>query len=416
MLRRWLAGFIIVVLTPTFCLLALEVFLQLGNKFEFFIYEKSTFYPPSHFTLHQDEKLYAFVKERMQKSIDNFVDYPYRARENELHAEAKDPNKKLPQEFSIRSFSEFKNTQFISEMTTLHTKLTLYSVPMSFDQYATRTVPDRPQKADHQYVLAGCSFTFSEGVKDEESMPAYFQKLRPKSQVFNMGIGGFSLTNVVYELDSQFDQRYQHLPIKNGTFIYTFMDNHLNRIICPLSCLRPENDWMLSNPWYDLQPNQWLIHKGNFYKRTKLNEVYRFINLFKTVEFLGIDWPLMNSDGVVRFFIAITQKMKQLVESKMGIKDFYVALMPVSSSIASPKLEKQLQEAGIKVLDLRFPKSAELLNYKSAIPGDGHNTALSNELFALTMEYRLREFESKQRVNEMNTHALRSRQQEAYQQ
>lgn len=412
--RRKLAALIIVLGTPLFSLFAFEALLRFNKHSQFIKYNNRThqierFVPPS------DDIFAEELQKRIAVDLKNFADYPTRALEQKLSIYGLKKDKKFPSYLFKKGIVGLKNQGYKSEIYSEYENTLLYSVNIHFDEYGTRKILNRPTEANQQFIFAGCSFTFGEGVEDWQHFPAYFQNIRPNSQVYNLGLGGSSEADVIKELESSFKHRYQKIPVTNGTFVYSFINDHINRMICPISCLNEQNNWILNRHWYEKDAKGNLIYKGLFRDRTTINLLYLpFANLELT-KLLGLDWPLVNSKNSIEFIVEMTKKLKSVVETKLGIRNFYFAFLPVESSIASPQLEQKLMEADIKLLDLRLPNFHSLLNNKAAIPGDGHPTPLAHLLTAHMMDIKLQEQELKQSVDKVNTHALRSGQQKTYQ-
>ncbi len=272
---------------------------------------------------------------------------------------------------------------------TAKTKTPIYNTTVHFDEFGGRVVPGRSKTASEQFVFIGCSFTFGEGVEDENSYPAYFQKLRPNVQVYNLGMAGNTITSHLFELTYHSEARFKKLKIKNGTMIYLFIDDHLPRVIAPLSTVSGERSWIWQKHFYDWDDQKGAVYKGKHFERRVRQWVYKFFESFYLVGFLGLEYPSMRGDYAIQLFVDMVKKTKELAMTKANIKKFYFVFQPSISSIGSPELDKALREAGIDVLDLRLAESYYMFNKNFELVLDHHPSALGNELTARLLDKKL---------------------------
>lgn len=386
-----LIGLVISFLTPFLCLFILEIFLRINKEFNWIKNTKRTYYIET-YSPNFDKKEFDRIRAIMKPKIKKFVDYPTKDRDSELKLEGFDRREEHPPK--LQWISEInKNLNYISIVRSKKTKTLIYKVRISTDKYISRTVIGRPPHAKKQIIFSGCSYTYGVGLNDENTYPYYLQKLNPKVQIYNTGMEGWSAARILYELQYEFKERYKKIPIADGTFVYMFINDHLKRALCPLSCYDQETYWMTNSPNYELNadPNKEVIMKGLFTQREPLHQIYSFLSQFQVVPFLGIDWPPLTSNNSLDKFVAIVNSLKKEVERKLKIKNFYFAFYPVSSSLASPALDKKLERAGIQILDLRPPNVEGIIGAdRTNIPGDGHPTALVQELTAIMLHEKLK--------------------------
>ena len=401
---------VIVIAVPLLCLSLIETFLRLNKEFQwFFINDRVQL--PSTYQVPYDAVNEAEVKQLIAAEIKSYPDYPTRKNEDELMKEGLDISRKAIPDIYASDRSYLQNLKYTAHLTSKKTQTVIYHADISFDQYGLRNVPGRPRVADKQYIFAGCSFTYGEGVNDDETFPGQFQKLRPDSQVYNFGLGGEGGNDILYELQYGFNQRYEKIPVKNATFIYMFISDHFRRAICPVSCLTPEWDWLLLHHRYEWDENQKLTYRGIFRDRLIRNKIYSLFSKLELRRVLGLDWPLLTSDETYDFYVELVRMMKDVAIEKLKVKEFYVALHPFSTNPTSPGFEDRLRKAGIAVLDSRVANLSELMENKANIPVDRHPTPLAHKIHALLLDRELKKIESKQRVDEVNASTLRSRQQ-----
>lgn len=77
-------------------------------------------------------------------------------------------------------------------------------------------------------ITDGCSFTFGEGIKTEETLGYKLQKFT-KRKVYNYGRTGHSIQHVLYRVQNTELTRDDNEP---EYLIYTYINDHLRRLLC----------------------------------------------------------------------------------------------------------------------------------------------------------------------------------------
>lgn len=101
-----------------------------------------------------------------------------------------------------------KNSSYIQ-------KFAEYSVNTRIDQFGNRVTPTSDFQSINQLLFLGDSFTFGQGVKDDETIPSLVCK-QIKSQCINLGIPGSGLFKQRYRFQNYLKQR--SIQIKSKTF------------------------------------------------------------------------------------------------------------------------------------------------------------------------------------------------------
>jgi lysophospholipase L1-like esterase len=245
----------------------------------------------------------------------------------------------------------------------------IYDVLYSRDQAGRRITPDRGDKADTAILLFGCSFTFGEGLNNEETFAWQLGEILGKRfQVFNCGFGGYGPHQMLALVTSgRLDalmRRYEHVYA-----FYLIIPGHAVRCIG----LSP---WDQSGPRYILK-NGALKHVGTFNETPEYNKLYQADKLFaRSKVYAHIKEAHRTGrvpDYAMETLIAITAKSMQELAARYHAH----ALTIVWPKFAS--IEPLLRNSGIRTL----PLTGAMPDYTSvpekyAIPGDGHPNALAN--------------------------------------
>jgi len=246
----------------------------------------------------------------------------------------------------------------------------LYNVTYSIDRYGRRitllsgtAVPGRP------ILFFGCSYTFGEGVADDETLPFYVSRSFPGSIPLNYGCPGYGPQEMLAKLQS--GDLGGEVTASGPVLIYTFMDDHVNRAIGSLHvCTR----WGKDMPYYCFNANGNLERRGSFASgRPALSRLYNAVSKVQFIDyFLGrIDYPII-TDSHIRLTAEIIRAAAAAFRERFKSDDFYVVFFPGSSRAG--KLIPYLQKSGVRYFD--YSRLADMNDPSSRISRyDRHPTA-----------------------------------------
>ncbi len=120
-----------------------------------------------------------------------------------------------------------KNSQIISRLTKSDTLL--YEVTITIDEYGRRTGPRADSLISNAVMFFGCSFTFSDGLEDHETLPYQFQELsNNKYEAYNFGYSGYGAHQTLAILENDLDE--SGIPPHDNTIgVYTLISDHVLR-------------------------------------------------------------------------------------------------------------------------------------------------------------------------------------------
>lgn len=143
----------------------------------------------------------------------------------------------------------------------------LYDVTYTINEHGQRLT--NGDRHGDSIVFFGGSFTFGEGVEDEESMPAVVsRRLRHKYNVVNMGFHGWGPHQMLRLLETERERPSVSHHVKH--VIYTAISGHVTRC-------KGEAFWDRSGPRYDLNTAGEINYQGPFPNspRTVLSRVVK---------------------------------------------------------------------------------------------------------------------------------------------
>ncbi len=141
----------------------------------------------------------------------------------------------------------------------------LYDVSSMTDEKGRRHTPCDCQNPEARIAaFFGCSETFGLGVEDAETMPARFCAHAPGWESLNYGVFGYGPQQVWPQICKQ--GVLQPFHSRGGIIVYTFIDDHVNRLIGTPNIV---SEWSYPLPWLDLQDGR-IAYRGTFYDRAPL--------------------------------------------------------------------------------------------------------------------------------------------------
>ncbi len=252
----------------------------------------------------------------------------------------------------------------------------VYAVTYATDAYSRRITPmDNPDDRTRFVLFFGGSFTFGEGVEQNETLPFYVSELSPDYKAYNYGFLGYGPQQMLAKLQS--DDFASQIDESNGILIYTFLDHHVNRAVGTARIYRFAFGGDYLN--YVLQEDGTLVLDGTFTTgRPVASRLYRLFGKSRIVRYFKLDFPPI-TEKHIQTTAKIIEEARDAFIQKFPDGKFYVLFFPNRSNQYGPRLAPYLQTAGIEILDYAnaIPEYDEMW-----IPGDGHPTPQTYRLIA----------------------------------
>ena len=227
-----------------------------------------------------------------------------------------------------------------------------------------RITPSNPD-AKYAVVFFGCSFTYGEGLDDEESMPYKLGDILGKDyQVFNYAYTGYG----AHQMLAQIQNGYVDDIVKKyekTLFFFLTIEGHAMRAAGYAT-------WDRHGPWYELE-NGKVVHKGRFPdKRKNLKPIHKFFR--KSMLYRKVTSPRKASQQVQDdLHIAIVTEADKELREKSGTG---LTVLAWPEATYGPALEKN----GIEVLDLTPAFPGGKFSSDLQIPHDGHPNAKAMDM------------------------------------
>jgi hypothetical protein len=215
----------------------------------------------------------------------------------------------------------------------------------STDTLSRRIIPtnDSLKSGRNKYALfLGCSYTYGDGVSDDETMPYFFEQKSPIHLAQNYGFMGYSPLHSL----AIFQHRNLRKEVKEpqGFAVYTYINDQIDRVI-PAS------------RWIELMQGRFpnLIHKtmetnGIFLKKHHvLYDLVHWAGNTNTAQYFRIGYPKIHNNAHYQLVIDVLKKTKQEYQRQFKNDNFYVIIFPGSSLDSSMKT--MFDQSGIKYFD-----------------------------------------------------------------
>ncbi len=218
-------------------------------------------------------------------------------------------------------------------------------------------------------LFFGCSFTYGEGVQDDQTLPFFYSVDRGNTRAINLGYNGYGPQNMLALLDDT--AALASLRTEIGTApavetIYTFIDHHVKRSSGALSVMHYGKDL----PAYELDTQGDVARVGTFASRRPLvTPLLRALSLSRVLSAMHVDWPLSVSHDDLALTVALIAKSRDRLAAAFPGNGFHVLLYP--GTRLADRLIPLLRGKNLDVLD--YTRAAFGWNPETmAIPVDLH--------------------------------------------
>ena len=248
------------------------------------------------------------------------------------------------------------------------------SISFSTDSLSRRIVPTNESSKifrDKFALFLGCSYTYGDGVSDEETMPYFFEQKAQNYVAQNYGFMGYSPLQSLALL--QHRNLRKEIKEKQGFAVYTYINDQIDRVI-------PASRWIeLMKGRFPNLMHQSMITDGIFLK--KHHVLYDFIHWAgntNTAQYFRIGYPKTHNDTHYQLVVNVLKKTKEEYKHQFGNDNFYVIIFPGSS--LEPSMKTMFDRSAIKYFDY-----SKLLNLeKNYLPFDSAHP--KGEVYKLVMD------------------------------
>ena len=244
---------------------------------------------------------------------------------------------------------------------------TIINAEYTFDRFGRRLMPER-RNVTQATIFMGCSYTFGDGVSDNQTLPYQYYENDTTKNVYNYAIDGWGPQQTLKLLQKR-NIRNEVLG-DTVTGIYVFIEDHLRRVICDKHHVV---SWTKDFDCFAIEHDS-LISKGTFAEQYPYR-LWFYKIITETKVFDRFDIPLHPTIDSYRITAGIIKQSALAFGHQFKQSRFYVVIYPGQDTHIIPYLET----LGVKVIDLSslFKDPVEML-----IPNHGHPIPKAYEIVA----------------------------------
>lgn len=246
----------------------------------------------------------------------------------------------------------------------------VYDAIYSFDQYGRRYAEvSHPEKRTKFIILYGCSYTYGNGLNDNQTLNYFLAKKLPDFYPYNYAIGA-SGTNSMLALIQE-NGFHRQIPQTGGIFIYVYINAHIDRA----AGLLPSVRWNKDTPNFDFDDEDHLVRNGTIKSAHPIR--LKFYSLIDQIlSFLGrrnVIFPNVGEKEITYTCNLIEESKKEFLK-QYPESQFFTFVHPLSGM--DPRVEQCLKSKNVSILySMPLPE-------KTTIKGDGHPNEKANEFIA----------------------------------
>ncbi len=247
-------------------------------------------------------------------------------------------------------------------------KKLVYDAIYSFDQYGRRYAEVlNPKKRNKFLILFGCSYTYGNGLNDNQTLNYFLAKKLPNFYPYNYAIGA-SGSNTMLALIQE-NQFHNQISQKVGIFIYVYINAHIDRA----AGLLPSVRWNKSTPNFDYTDDGHFIRNGSLESAHPLRlQFYNFIDRLLTfLDRRKIIFPKVGTKEIAYTCQLIAESKTEFLKQYPD-GQFYTYIHPLGRM--EPRIEHCLLQKNVPILH------SKSLPEGSTILGDGHPNEKANNL------------------------------------
>ena len=253
----------------------------------------------------------------------------------------------------------------------------IYDVSYHFGEDGCRITPESQVEGDPVVLFFGGSFTFGEGVNDDQTLPNQFCLAAVGTRVVNAGFCGYGTQQMLASLENgRWDSFLQGRDV---IAVYVFIDNHVRRVIGSMHVV---SRWGPQMPCYQLDSNGNVIRAKSFLaERRSLCGLYGLLAASNTLRYFDVDFPPRLQPKHFALTARIIEQSSRLLAAKSASSRMFVMLYPNSKTGTS--VTRYLRNDSIEVVDFSDFFSGDRDTYR--IPSDGHPNAIANQRLGLAL-------------------------------
>jgi len=183
----------------------------------------------------------------------------------------------------------------------------IYDVIYTVDEKGRRVTPVTNRQQRNRFILFfGGSFTYGEGIGDDQTLPYAVGKIAPHYMPYNYGFPGLGPFDALAKLEN-IDLKNE-VRENNGLFIYYYPSFHISRVIGSMVEMR----WKYDHAFYKKNNRGEFVRAGSFFTGRPLQTfIFRVLLYSKILEAFEINFPLRINDQHIQLTAECFEQMQK---------------------------------------------------------------------------------------------------------
>jgi hypothetical protein len=286
----------------------------------------------------------------------------------------------------VLGYAPIKNSQ--GTVTKYFNDEFLYKATYTIDNNGLRISPNANRFDSPSILFFGCSYTFCEGVNDEETMPYLTGKLTDgEFAVYNFGFHGYGPQHMLAQIEHGLVDTI--ITRKPRYAIYLAITGHVERT-------KGLDEWLKDSPLYILDDKGEVVsttrNKISNNIEAKISALSRINEWFKESSYLYralnkrtsvFKQNLIENDDI-KTYVGVVTKSMNLLNSKYPGIEFHVIFIGDDRTAYNEAIIEALRKKRIKVHEIEDVTRDYIEDTKKflLIPHDWHPTALYHRMIA----------------------------------
>ena len=254
-----------------------------------------------------------------------------------------------------------------------------WAIKVITNEYGYRKSWNKNLNPSHNIFTLGCSFTFGEGVENEETFASWLAKKNRSIRTYNRGVSGNAPSYILKNIDFLSDEYIAGLEGRPTIFLYLFIDSHLGRVAGDSNYLRNDFEMRRKDIAFSVIDNE-VREIGTFEDKYSHKASWlHFFSKLNIVKFFKLTYPSQSES--IEVFTKVLKKIevKLLSKAPKG-SEFLVVLYPGTK--LSNSLIQGIERFNLKYIDYSFINLKDILGRNSYLKYDAHPSARAYEVLA----------------------------------
>lgn len=297
---------------------------------------------------------------------------------------------RLTAEECQRNSCKQERTPGAHHLTRVRNNEKIFSATYTIEKNLRRHTPNSVENSKYTIIGLGCSYTFGEGVEDDQTFLSWLAKLFAPIKTVNLGVSSYGLNSHIRDFETGKISHTDGLKGEKAILVYTFVSGQLTRWQCSIRSFSngvyhiPAMDCR-NRPLYSLNAQHKLEYLGTHKEiHPILMKALSWLGYLYFPQYLDLNYPKATENDMDAMIEGLDLIKKKYLKN---YSEVYVAFV-LYPDLANAKLKKfkfikkYVQEKGFLFFDYSNYDLKTALNGKDTIPKDGHPTHLAQEYYA----------------------------------